>query len=126
MKKRMTRVILTLILCFSMAGSILAQRGGCDGQNETRLTDAPGLDDGPEFTPDGKSIAYLVHNKDEVGPDAPLRFTSGSLRFVYGCYGTQHKIGGLFSRETLNLRNYRLYHPFRAKIENQSVHGQKS
>ena len=83
-----------------------------DGQNETRLTDVPGLDDGPEFTPDGKyiwfcsvrsglmqlwrmkadgsqqeqmtreeancwfphvspdgkSIAYLAYDKDEVGP----------------------------------------------------------
>ena len=28
------------------------------GGNEKRLTDAPGLDDGPEFSPDGKTIWF--------------------------------------------------------------------
>ncbi len=31
---------------------------GVDGQNETRLTDAPALDDGPEYSPDGKHIWF--------------------------------------------------------------------
>lgn len=29
-----------------------------DGGNETRLTDAPGLDDGPEYSPDGRHIWF--------------------------------------------------------------------
>ncbi len=33
-------------------------RIGADGSAETRLTDAPGLDDGPEYTPDGKFIYF--------------------------------------------------------------------
>jgi len=33
-------------------------RIGADGGTETRLTDAPGLDDGPEYSPDGKYIYF--------------------------------------------------------------------
>ncbi len=33
-------------------------RIGADGSAETRLTNAPGLDDGPEYTPDGKYIYF--------------------------------------------------------------------
>lgn len=31
---------------------------GADGKNETRLTEAPGLNDGPEYSPDGKHIWF--------------------------------------------------------------------
>lgn len=36
-----------------------------EGGKETRLTDAPGLDDGPEYSPDGKTIYF---NSDREGP----------------------------------------------------------
>jgi hypothetical protein len=36
-----------------------------DGSNETRLTTAPGHDDGPEYSPDG---AYIYFNSDRTGP----------------------------------------------------------
>ena len=35
-----------------------------DGGEETRLTTAPGLDDGPEYSPDGKSIFF---NSERTG-----------------------------------------------------------
>lgn len=48
----------TLAYCAERNGEYDIYTIPVDGGEETRLTDAPGLDDGPEYTPDGKHIWF--------------------------------------------------------------------
>ena len=62
-----------------------AERGGqydiysisVNGGPETQLTDLPGLDDGPEYSPDGRSYLVQLH-PDRI--DASLAHGSGWLQ----------------------------------------------
>jgi TolB protein len=51
----------TLVYCALRQGQWDVYRIGIDGGPETRLTDAPGLDDGPEYSPDGQWIYFNSH-----------------------------------------------------------------
>lgn len=50
-----------LVYCAGRNDSWDVYRIGIDGTNETRLTDAPGLNDGPEYSPDGQWIYFNSH-----------------------------------------------------------------
>jgi Tol biopolymer transport system component len=54
----------TLVYCAKRHGQHDIYAISVEGGNETRLTDAPGLDDGPDFSPDGQSIYF---NSDRSG-----------------------------------------------------------
>ena len=54
----------TLTYCAERNGNFDVYTIGVDGGPETRLTTAPGKDDGPEFSPDG---AYIYFNSDRSG-----------------------------------------------------------
>ena len=47
-----------LVFCAERNGNFDVYKISSDGGEEQRLTDAPGLDDGPEYTPDGKYIYF--------------------------------------------------------------------
>lgn len=55
----------TLAYCAQRNGQFDIYTIPADGGPETRLTDAEGLDDGPEYSPDGKTIYF---NSDRLGP----------------------------------------------------------
>lgn len=48
----------TIAYCASREGKYDVYIKPVDGGEETRLTDAPGLNDGPEYSPDGKTIYF--------------------------------------------------------------------
>ena len=54
----------TLAYCAERNGNFDVYTIPVEGGDETRLTDAPGLDDGPEYSPDGK---YIYFNSDRTG-----------------------------------------------------------
>jgi TolB protein len=54
----------TLAYCASRNGEYDVYTISVDGGEERRLTDAPGLDDGPEYSPDAKTIYF---NSDRTG-----------------------------------------------------------
>nr|MCU0448789.1 transporter [Bernardetiaceae bacterium] len=51
----------TLLYCARRQNQWDVYRIGVNGGPETRLTDAPGLDDGPEYSPDGQWIYFNSH-----------------------------------------------------------------
>ncbi len=54
----------TLAYCGERDGEFDIYTIPADGGDETRLTTAKGLDDGPEYSPDGK---YIYFNSDRTG-----------------------------------------------------------
>ncbi|MGC4069223.1 MAG: hypothetical protein QM784_32155 [Polyangiaceae bacterium] len=54
----------TLVYCAGRDGQFDIYASTLDGSGETRLTDAPGLDDGPDFSADGE---YVYFNSDRSG-----------------------------------------------------------
>lgn len=54
----------TLAYCAARHGSYDIYTISIEGGRETRLTDAPGLDDGPDYSPDGRHIYF---NSDRTG-----------------------------------------------------------
>ena len=54
----------TLAYCAERGGDFDIYTISVHGGKETRLTDAPGLDDGPDYSPDGK---YIYFNSDRSG-----------------------------------------------------------
>jgi Tol biopolymer transport system component len=54
----------TLVYCAERNGEYDVYSVPAAGGDETRLTDAPGLDDGPDFTADGK---WIYFNSDRTG-----------------------------------------------------------
>jgi Tol biopolymer transport system component len=54
----------TLVYCAQRSGEYDVYAVPVDGGPERRLTDAPGLDDGPDFSPDGKTIYF---NSERTG-----------------------------------------------------------
>lgn len=54
----------TLAYCAERNGQFDIYTIPVDGGDEARLTDAPGLDDGPDYSPDGK---YIFFNSDRTG-----------------------------------------------------------
>ena len=53
-----------LVYCAERNGQYDVYQIDIASQNETQLTDEPGLDDGPEYTPDGK---YIYFNSNRTG-----------------------------------------------------------
>jgi Tol biopolymer transport system component len=53
-----------LVYCAGRNGQFDIYTISLDGSRETRLTNAPGLDDGPDFSPDGQ---YVYFNSDRSG-----------------------------------------------------------
>jgi len=51
-------------LIYSMAGSLWRQR--IDGKEAVQLTDGPGYDYQPDWSPDGKSVVYVSYQKDAM------------------------------------------------------------
>ena len=64
----------TLAYCAQRNGSFDIYTIPIQGGEETRLTDAPGLDDGPEFSPDGAKIYF---NSSRTGKMQVWRMNSG-------------------------------------------------
>jgi len=69
-------------LIYSMAGSLWRQR--LDSKEAVQLTDGPGYDYQPDWSPDGKSVAYVSYQKDtmelwllEVATGKTKQLTSG-------------------------------------------------
>jgi TolB protein len=67
---------------YSMAGSLWRQR--IDSKTAQQVTDGPGYDYQPDWSPDGKSIAYVSYQKDamelwllDLGSGKPRQLTSG-------------------------------------------------
>jgi TolB protein len=54
----------TLAYCAERNGQFDIYAISVEGGSETRLTDVPGLDDGPEYSPEGK---YIYFNSDRTG-----------------------------------------------------------
>jgi Tol biopolymer transport system component len=54
----------TLAYCAERKGEYDIYTIPVEGGDETRLTDAPGLDDGPDYSPDGK---YIFFNSERTG-----------------------------------------------------------
>jgi Tol biopolymer transport system component len=54
----------TLAYCAERKGDYDIYTISVEGGSETRLTDAPGLDDGPDYSPDGK---YIFFNSERTG-----------------------------------------------------------
>lgn len=54
----------TLVFCGQRNGEFDIYSISAEGGKETRLTDAPGLDDGPEYSPDGQ---YIYFNSVRTG-----------------------------------------------------------
>jgi len=54
----------TLAYCAERKGDYDIYTIPVEGGSETRLTDAPGLDDGPDYSPDGK---YIFFNSERTG-----------------------------------------------------------
>jgi TolB protein len=54
----------TLAYCAERNGNYDVYTIPVEGGEETRLTDAPGLDDGPDYSPDGK---YIYFNSERTG-----------------------------------------------------------
>ena len=67
----------TLAYCAERGGEYDVYTIPVEGGEETRLTTAPGLDDGPEYSPDGQYI-YLQLRAD--GDDADLAHEDGRQR----------------------------------------------
>jgi TolB protein len=51
-------------LIYSMAGSLWRQK--LDSETATQLTDGPGYDYQPDWSPDGKSVVYVSYQKDAM------------------------------------------------------------
>ena len=51
-------------LIYSMAGSLWRQK--VDGKEAVQLTDGPGYDYQPDWSPDGKSVVYVSYQKDAM------------------------------------------------------------
>jgi len=51
-------------LIYSMAGSLWRQKLG--SRDTTQLTDGPGYDYQPDWSPDGKSVVYVSYQKDAM------------------------------------------------------------
>jgi TolB protein len=51
-------------LIYSMAGSLWRQQ--LDSESATQLTDGPGYDYQPDWSPDGKSVVYVSYQKDAI------------------------------------------------------------
>lgn len=51
-------------LIYSMAGSLWRQK--LDSETATQLTDGPGYDYQPDWSPDGKSVVYVSYQKDAI------------------------------------------------------------
>ena len=51
-------------LIYSMAGSLWRQK--LDSETAVQLTDGPGYDYQPDWSPDGKSVAYVSYQKDAM------------------------------------------------------------
>jgi TolB protein len=51
-------------LIYSMAGSLWRQKLG--SETATQLTDGPGYDYQPDWSPDGKSVVYISYQKDAI------------------------------------------------------------
>src|SRR6201993_5449794 len=51
-------------LVYSMAGSLWRQR--LDSKEAVQLTDGPGYDYQPDWSPDGKSVVYVSYQKDAM------------------------------------------------------------
>ena len=58
----------TLAYCASRNGEYDVYTIPADGGEEKRLTDTPGLNDGPEYSPDGAVITYISYDPAEVKP----------------------------------------------------------
>ena len=70
-------------LVYSMAGSIWRQ--SLDSEEPEQLTDGPGYDYQPDWSPDGKSVVYVRYQKDamelwllDLGTNKPRQLTSGA------------------------------------------------
>jgi Tol biopolymer transport system component len=70
-------------LVYSMAGSLWRQK--TDSKTAQQLTDGPGYDYQPDWSPDGKSVVYVSYQKDamelwllDLGSGKSQQLTSGS------------------------------------------------
>lgn len=70
-----------------------------EGGDETRLTTAPGLDDGPDYSPDGQWVAFLSYDSDVKGhppnKDVMLRMMpagGGAIQVLARLFGGQGTI----------------------------------
>lgn len=110
----------TLVYCAERNGNFDIYTIPVSGGKETRLTDAEGLDDGPEYSPDGK---YIYFNSYRTGhmhiwrmrPDGsqPKQLTSDTYSnwfphpspdgrwIVYLAYTTDEKQNHLFGKQVL-------------------------
>ena len=59
----------TLAYCGERGGEFDIYTISVEGGEEKRLTTAKGLDDGPDYSPDGQ---YIYFNSDRTGPSGPL------------------------------------------------------
>ena len=59
----------TLAYCAERGGEYDVYTIPVAGGEETRLTTAPGLDDGPDYSPDGQ---WIYFNSERTGIDADL------------------------------------------------------
>ena len=61
----------TLVYCAERNGEYDVYQCPAKGGQEKQLTNAPGLDDGPEYSPDGKSLIYISYSTEVPATSHP-------------------------------------------------------
>ena len=101
---------------YSMAGSLWRQK--TDSKTAQQLTDGPGYDYQPDWSPDGKNVAYVSYQKDaielwllEIATGKTMQLTSGGAANVEPRWSPDGK-RIVFVSTSYNKR----FHIFRAEV----------
>jgi TolB protein len=106
---------------YSMAGSLWRQK--LDSQTAVQLTDGPGYDYQPDWSPDGKNIVYVTYQKDamelwllDVASGKTVQLTSGGAVNVEPRWSPDGK-RLVFVSTSYNKR----FHIFRADVDGRKL-----
>lgn len=97
----------TLAYCAFRTGGMDIYTIDIGGGEEVRLTDAEGLDDGPEYSPDGQWVVYLAYRKGDVEAGQHLADKHVELRLMPSVGGEPKTIAELFGGQgSINVNSW--------------------